>query len=94
MSTEWVDYVEESMKYQAFLPHFVSMGGWLEGSWGWWMGGWWWGGWCACEGGGWGGVGSGWVADVGDGLGGGVLGVGVGGGDGVVSRWWLGLWWH
>ena len=40
LSTEWVDYVEEPMKYQAFLPHFGSVGGWLEGSWG----GWWWGG--------------------------------------------------
>ena len=44
------------MKYQAFLPHFGSMGGWLEGSWGSWVVGcWcgWWcgeGGWCACEG--------------------------------------------
>ena len=25
------------MKYQAFLPHLVSMGGWLEGSWGGWV---------------------------------------------------------
>ena len=50
LSTEWVDYVEEPMKYQAFLPHFGSVGGWLEGSWGgwWWVGcgvgEWWWGG--------------------------------------------------
>ena len=36
LSTELVDYVEEPMKYQAFLPHFDSVGGWLEGS----MGGW------------------------------------------------------
>ena len=27
------------MKYQAFLPYFVSVGGWLEGSWGQWVGG-------------------------------------------------------
>ena len=47
LSTKWVDYVEEPMKYQALRPHFFSMGGWLEGSgsgvggkgWGWW-GGW------------------------------------------------------
>ena len=25
------------MKYQAFLHHFVSMGGWLEDSWGGWV---------------------------------------------------------
>ena len=54
LSAEWVDYVEEPMKYQAILPNFGSMGGWLEGSWDGWMGGcwcgWWWGGWCACEG--------------------------------------------
>ena len=25
------------MKYQAFLHHFVSVGGWLEGSWGGWL---------------------------------------------------------
>ena len=37
LSTKWVDYVEELMKYQAFLPHFVSVGGWLEGSWGGWV---------------------------------------------------------
>ena len=28
------------MKYQAFLPQFGSMGGWLEGSWGGWVGEW------------------------------------------------------
>ena len=27
MCTEWVDYVEEPMKYQALRPHFFSMGG-------------------------------------------------------------------
>ena len=37
LSTEWVDYVEEPMKYQAFLHHFGSVGGWLEGSWGGWV---------------------------------------------------------
>ena len=26
------------MKYQAFLPHFGSVGRWLEGSWGGWVG--------------------------------------------------------
>ena len=26
------------MKYQAFLPHFGSMGRWFEGSWGGWVG--------------------------------------------------------
>ena len=51
LSTEWVDYVEEPMIYQAFLHHFGSVGGWLEGSWGGWVGclvGWvvvGWGGW-------------------------------------------------
>ena len=38
LSTEWVDYVEEPMKYQAFMHHFFSVGGWLEGSWGRWVG--------------------------------------------------------
>ena len=42
------------MKYQAFLHHFGSMGGWLEGSWAGWvvvgwvsggLGGWWWDRW-------------------------------------------------
>ena len=28
LSTKWVDYVEEPMKYQALRPHFFSMGGW------------------------------------------------------------------
>ena len=28
LSTEWVDYVEEHMKYQALRPHFFSMAGW------------------------------------------------------------------
>ena len=38
LSTKWVDCVEEPMKYQAFLHHFGSMGGWLKGSWGgWWV---------------------------------------------------------
>ena len=37
LSTEWVDHVEELMKYQAFLPQFGSVGGWLEGSWGGWV---------------------------------------------------------
>ena len=31
------DYVEEPIKYQAFLHHFGSMGGWLKGSWGGWV---------------------------------------------------------
>ena len=37
------------MKYQALRPHFFSVGGWLEGSRGGWVGGcwcwWWWSGW-------------------------------------------------
>ena len=28
LSTKWVDYVEEPMKYQALRPKFFSMGGW------------------------------------------------------------------
>ena len=46
LSTEWVDYVEEPMKYQALRPHFFSMGGWGVVGWGWWWVGlgWWWGG--------------------------------------------------
>ena len=46
--TEWVDYVEEPMKYQAFLHHFDSVGGVGERIMGWvggggvWMGWWWW----------------------------------------------------
>ena len=68
LSTDWVDYVEEPMKYQVFLPHFVSVGGWLEGSWGgWWCGGGEWvlrwevGWWCSgvCGGGWWWGSGDG-----------------------------------
>ena len=32
MSTEWVDYVKEPMKYQALRPHFFSVvGGWVDG---------------------------------------------------------------
>ena len=31
MSTERVDYVEEPMKYQALRPHFLSVGGWVDG---------------------------------------------------------------
>ena len=61
LSTEWVDYVEEPMKYQALRPHFFFMVGWVVG-WGWW-GGWfsWVVGWCGCGGmGGSGGV-VGWV---------------------------------
>ena len=37
LSTELVDYVEESMKYQALRAHFFSVGGWLEGSRGGWV---------------------------------------------------------
>ena len=33
LSTEWVDYTEEPMKYQALRPHSFFMGGW-----GWWGG--------------------------------------------------------
>ena len=46
LSTKWVDYVEKPMKYQAFLHNFVSVEGWLEGSWGGWVGGFGWIGWC------------------------------------------------
>ena len=28
LSTEWVDYVEEPMKYQALRPQFFSIAGW------------------------------------------------------------------
>ena len=28
LSTEWVDYVEEPMKYQALRPYFFYVGGW------------------------------------------------------------------
>ena len=31
LSTKWVDYVEEPMKYQALRPQFFSMGGWGVG---------------------------------------------------------------
>ena len=41
LSTEWVDYVEEPLKYQVFMHHFFYLGGWLEVSWD----EWWWGGW-------------------------------------------------
>ena len=51
LSTEWVDYVEEPMKYQALRPQFFSMGGW------WWDGG---GGVIGWEGG----SGVGWVIGV------------------------------
>ena len=63
------------MKYQAFLHHFVSVGGWLEGSWDGWVGG---------------GVGGGWVGSelvrVG---GGGVGGVFMRGG--VAGEGWVGV---
>ena len=38
------------MKYQAFLPHFGSVGGWWWCC-GEWVGGWCWGGWCCVCGG-------------------------------------------
>ena len=31
LSTKWVDYVEERMKYQALRPQFFSVGGWGDG---------------------------------------------------------------
>ena len=31
LSTKWVDYVEEPMKYQALRPQFFSVGGWGVG---------------------------------------------------------------
>ena len=31
LSTKWVDYVEEPMKYQALRSQFFSMGGWWGG---------------------------------------------------------------
>ena len=40
LSTEWVDYVEEPMKYQALRPQFFSMGGWGVVGWGGWVVGW------------------------------------------------------
>ena len=43
LSTEWVDYVEEPMKYQALRPHFFSLGGGVGLDWQW-------GVWCAGEG--------------------------------------------
>ena len=86
LSTEWVHYVEEPMKYQAFLPHFFSVVGWWVVEWGWWSGWWgeWCGGWCACEG--WWCVG-GWV--------GGVVVCWVWWGMGVGCKWWWGewIWW-
>ena len=66
LSTKWVDYVEEPMKYQALRPQFFSVGGWGWGwvgvgwvgwvgwmvvGWGWWDG--WWGGAEWWRGGGW-----------------------------------------
>ena len=41
LSTEWVDYVEEPMKYQALRPQFFSMGGWGGGGVGGGGDGWW-----------------------------------------------------
>ena len=36
LSTKWVDYVEEPMKYQALRPQFFSVGGWgWQNGWGW-----------------------------------------------------------
>ena len=93
LSTEWLDYVEEPMKYQALRPHFFSVvGGWrVLGVDGWWWGGSWGG--CVCDGGvggcwlhgSWGGwvVVMGWVMGC---LGGGCMGHGVGG------WWWCGSW--
>ena len=34
LSTKWVDYVEEPMKYQALRPQFFSKGGWGWIGWG------------------------------------------------------------
>ena len=68
------------MKYQVFLPHFGSMGEWLEGSWDWWMG-------VAVGGGGVGGV------FVRDGLVCGVVGCVVGWVSGVVVGSGLVGWW-
>ena len=75
MSTKWVDYVEEPMKYQALRPQFFSMGGW-----GWWDQWWWVVGWVAGWWWGWVGVGGGRVGggEVGRGGGGRVGGGGVG----------------
>ena len=66
LSTKWVDYGEEPMKYQQLGPHFFSVGGWLEDSWGWWDG--WVGGGVGVSGVGWGG------SVCGDGVGDGVFG--------------------
>ena len=45
LSTEWVDYVEEPMKYQTLRPHFSSVVGvWRVLGVGHGVGGWWWGG--------------------------------------------------
>ena len=71
LSNEWVDYVEEPMKYQALRPHFFSMDGW---------GGWW------GEGGGWVVVWVGVGVLVRDVVGGGER-VGGGMGDGVFGGW-------
>ena len=46
LSTEWVDYVEGPMKYQAFQPAPFWLCGWVVG----WRWNGWWSGWCACEG--------------------------------------------
>ena len=46
--TKWVDYVEEPMKYQAFMCSTFSpfsMDGWMEVHFGL-VGVWWWVGWC------------------------------------------------
>ena len=108
LSTEWVDYVEEPMKYQALRPQFFSMGGWgvVEWSVGWGVvervvvGS---GGvgvveWVVVGSGGvgGGGVDGGGVSGVGVGDGG-VGGVRVGGGGWGVVEWvvvgWVVLWW-
>ena len=75
------------MKYQAFRPHFFSVGGWWGGvdgvgvvGWEWWGGGWWGGGGVGSVGGGVHGV---LVRDV---VGGGGR-VSSGMGDGVLSGW-------
>ena len=76
MSTKWIDYVEEPMKYQALRPHFSSVvgGDGVGGMVGWVVG------WDGCDGVDGGGVVGvlGWWDGVGDG------GVGVQGGDGGV----------
>ena len=75
LSTKWVDYVEEPMKYQPLRPQFFSMGGWGVVGWlvVWWVG----------LGVGRGGVVVGWVR-VSRGGGGRVGGGGVQSGGGVV----------